>query len=190
MGTRGIMGLRIDGQDKLTYNHFDSYPDGLGVDMVRDIKAILANEGIDWFKDKARNIKLVGKNSKPSDEEVEKLKQYSDLSVGEQSYEDWYSLLRELQGQLKAILEAGYMIDSHEFIKDSLFCEWAYIVNLDDMVLEVYTGFQKEKHGLGRYTTSEPRDVYYPCALIATYPLIEIPDVWAEIIAYKAFEEA
>jgi len=26
MGTRGLWGIRKDGKDKLTYNHYDSYP--------------------------------------------------------------------------------------------------------------------------------------------------------------------
>ncbi len=27
MGTRGAYGVRIDGQDKIAYNHSDSYPE-------------------------------------------------------------------------------------------------------------------------------------------------------------------
>lgn len=34
MGTRGFVGFVIDGQEKIGYNHFDSYPDGLGVDVL------------------------------------------------------------------------------------------------------------------------------------------------------------
>ena len=30
MGTRGAYGFRINDKDKVTYNHFDSYPDGFG----------------------------------------------------------------------------------------------------------------------------------------------------------------
>lgn len=35
MSTRGAYGFRIDGQDKITYNHFDSYPDSLGVNLLQ-----------------------------------------------------------------------------------------------------------------------------------------------------------
>ena len=34
MSTRGMIGIRINGNLMGTYNHFDSYPDGLGNDMV------------------------------------------------------------------------------------------------------------------------------------------------------------
>jgi len=33
MGTRGSFGFRIKTKDKLAYNHFDSYPDGLGASV-------------------------------------------------------------------------------------------------------------------------------------------------------------
>ena len=35
MATRGLYGLRKNGQDKLTYNHFDSYPDCLGRKILK-----------------------------------------------------------------------------------------------------------------------------------------------------------
>ena len=34
MGTRGAWGLIKDGKEKVTYNHYDSYPDGLGVCII------------------------------------------------------------------------------------------------------------------------------------------------------------
>jgi len=39
-GTRGIIGFRLNSQDKLTYNHFDSYPDGLGVALLEEIRTV------------------------------------------------------------------------------------------------------------------------------------------------------
>lgn len=35
MGTRGLYGIRKDGVDKVTYNHFDSYPEYLGKNMLK-----------------------------------------------------------------------------------------------------------------------------------------------------------
>lgn len=36
------------------------------------------------------------------------------------------------------------MIDDSEFLNDSLFCEWTYIINLDNEQFEVYRGFNKD----------------------------------------------
>ena len=33
MGTRGFVGVKVDNTIKGSYNHFDSYPDGLGQDI-------------------------------------------------------------------------------------------------------------------------------------------------------------
>jgi len=73
-------------------------------------------------------------------------KQFSNIRVSEQSLDDWYCLLRNVQGELKPYINGSiqHLIDSQDFIKDSLFCEWGYIINLDDNVLEVWRGFQKE----------------------------------------------
>lgn len=46
MGTRGTWGFVADGDEKLTYNHFDSYPDGLGVDVLDALREKIADAGI------------------------------------------------------------------------------------------------------------------------------------------------
>ena len=67
------------------------------------------------------------------------------------------------------------MIDSSGFLLDSLFCEWAYIVNLDTGKLELYRGFNK-KPSDGRYGNiledkPEWREAeYYGVALIGEIP--------------------
>jgi hypothetical protein len=62
-----------------------------------------------------------------------------------------YQCLREAQGRLDLFEEAGYMPDDASFAQDSLFCEFGYLVNLDDEVIEFYRGFQERGHGLGRF---------------------------------------
>ena len=41
MGTRGLYGFRKNGVDKVTYNHYDSYPEYLG----RNILEFIRNHG-------------------------------------------------------------------------------------------------------------------------------------------------
>ena len=53
---------------------------------------------------------------------------------------------------------------SNDFIKDSLFCEHGYIINLDTNMLEYWRGFQTEKDDNNRYGTVCDRG-YYPCKL-------------------------
>lgn len=169
MGTRGAMGVRIDGQDKVSYCHFDCYPEGLGQSMVRDIRALLRDPGLDGFRRLARELRLVNETDRASDEDVKLYGKFSDPGVGSRDSHDWYVLLRKLQGELKSTLKTGVMIDNHRFLADSLFCEYAYIVNLDEATFEVYRGFQSHKHDKGRYAG---------LALVGTFDLADIPSNW------------
>ena len=76
------------------------------------------------------------------------------------------------------------MIDSRNFLKNSLFCEWAYIINLTEKQLEVYKGFQSvnntnrymlNKEELKARRKDSSGDDYYNCALIAAFNLDDLP---------------
>jgi hypothetical protein len=191
MGTRGSWGFRLDGADKLTYNHFDSYPSALGASLVNQLTAMLATNagGVEWLKERVRTLKLVPQDGKPTYIEKQEYAAFTDKGVSLKG-EDWYSVLRELQGQLRLTLEVGVMCDGDGFMQDSLFCEYAYVINLDDGLFEFYRGFQKAK-GEGRYAalgklpdevltrgdgTTWTRAVsYWPVSLVKTWPLSALP---------------
>lgn len=166
MGTRGLYGFRKDGIDKLTYNHFDSYPDGLGADVVRFCSETPVAEMNKIFD----KIILVNNDGRPTKEQIEECMRYYNGAVSEQSMFDWYCLLRNTQGNLNVYKgDLKYMLDDQTFIKDSLFCEYAYIINLDTNCLEFWVGFQKQPCESNRYGTEDDRG-YYPCRMMAYYP--------------------
>lgn len=189
MGTRGAFGVRVNGQDKLTYNHFDSYPEGLGKTIVRDIQAEIAESGgFEGWRVKAATLRAVQEGEKPTPEDIERLKDQADLQVGEQSLDDWYCLLRKNQGELASMLTLGVFIDNHRFMGDSLFCEWAYVVNLDNGTLECYRGFQEKQHNRGRYAIMDTKETvgektFYPVALIGCFPLHKVTEADMEQLA-------
>ena len=174
MGTRGTTGFRVNGKDYISYQQFDSYPDGVGVSVCDAVKEIMKD------KDKAvilaGKLQLVGDNKKPTAKDIEALAEYTDLGVSNQNTDDWYCLLRKTQGDPMAILKSGYVKDSAGFMADSLFCEFSYIINLDDDILEFYIGFQETDHEKGRYAQMSTKEggKYKPVALISTYPLSEV----------------
>lgn len=187
MGTRGLFGLRKNNVDKVTYNHFDSYPEGLGMTMIRFCK----NHSIRELNECYDKIIMVDKESKPTKDQIEWARNIGIVGslVGSQSKSDWYWLLRELQGDpeliYRTIVNDGkcFMIDDHDFIKDSLWCEYAYIINLDDNCLEFWVGFQEKPDETNRYgceIDDEVDEDYYPCKLLSTYPLNE--DIYEEDI--------
>ena len=167
MGTRGLYGFRKDGVDKLTYNHFDSYPDYLGKTMAEFCKTTSIKEMHEIFD----RIVLVEQDRTPTSSQIEECIEYYDGNVSTQKPQEWYCLLRNAQGNPNAYKHGlKYMIDSQNFINDSLFCEYAYIINLDEECLEFYVGFQKAPSEYNRYGT-EKEDGYYPCKMIAYYAL-------------------
>lgn len=181
MGTRGSLGFRSNGTDYLSYNHFDSYPSGLGVEVLKFVRRYAGR--LDNLKAKLSKLKAVTQADTPTPKDIKALAPFTELAVSEQSTADWYCLTRATQGDLVKILKSGYMYVDNEFILDSLFCEYAYIINLDSETLEVYEGFQRKRHDKGRYgrktRSREPLagdSKYWGCALIKEYPLADLPD--------------
>lgn len=183
MSTRGAFGFIKDGQHKVTYNHFDSYPDALGQEMVNYIKTRERN--LDHMIQDFEDIKLVSDKDTPTEEDIERCRKLGiiDISVSERNEKDWYCLLNGAQGELDLISRAKLMFDNQKFLHDSLFCEYAYIINLDTSKLEFYIGFQKSTPK-GRYTEvpSDRDNGYYAVGLIGEFPI--------ETVTQEDFDEA
>lgn len=178
MGTRGSLIIAIDGVLKETYNHYDSYPEELGENILTELKKIDAGGEDAWkkFKANAKKLKLVGK-SKASKTLQEKYTKFYDGHVNGGDKADWYCLLRECQGANYipniASGEVAHMVDGSGFHKDSLFCEYAYVIDLDKMEIEFYEGFQNKKQVGNRFGEVAAK-TYFPVAKVGSLPLIGI----------------
>jgi len=185
MSTRGLFGFRKNGIDKAMYNHYDSYPDYLGknvIDWLQNVLTIKSAEKLNEIFDK---IVLVDADEKPNETEKAELDECW-LYDNSGECQDWYSLLHKLQGNPSLIEEIAdtygkvYMCNDISFIKNSLFCEYAYIVNLDEGVLELWKGFQTKPWSENRYGTdaiSSVRNEYYPCKRISILRFGDIADI-------------
>lgn len=179
MGTRGIYGLRKNKKDKMTYNHYDSYPEGLGNTILDYIKQH-TNKEMNILYDR---LELVDQSLKFDELSDEQQKNISDMYFKENNNQqkdlskyDMYSLLHSFQGELNKYDDydkINFMTDDASFIKDSLFCEWGYIINLDKNVLEVWEGFQKKPQKNNRYGTKD-NNGYYPCKKIKEFKFKDI----------------
>ena len=128
------------------FNHYDSYPGGSGVYILEFIKKVNIGCGWDKIKESVSSMSTIEDD-------------YGNFEIG---IEDFLSRL--YNGKIK-----NTNTDS-EFIKDSLFCEYAYIINLDSMKLEFYNGFQK-KPQIGNRFGVELKKGYYPCRLVYVFDL-------------------
>lgn len=174
MSTRGFISYVVNGETKTVYNHHDSYPDGLGADVLGWLRK--AHEG--GARRLAAALRVVDPNSKPTAEDIERLKPYADTRVSTRQLDDWYVLLRGTQGNPAAQLDAGVIEDASNFPRDSLFAEYGYVVDFDGRVFEAYKGFQNAPHNEGRFAAFEPvsdSPGYYPVALVASWSFDSLP---------------
>lgn len=177
MGTRGSFGVVVDGEAKIGYNQYDSYPDGHGIENLRWLRKVIESGIESDIRAEAADVELVNDDVKPTDADIEHLSAYTDLNVSEQSTDDWYCLTRETHGSISKMLDCGYILDSRNFPLDSLFCEWAYIVDFDNRQFEVYKGFNKGQATKGRWAglAGEADSDYGPVELIALYHFDSLP---------------
>lgn len=173
MGTRGLYGAVVDGELRIAqYGQWDSYPGGQGRTVLEFCRSLGDDARLAALKDKVRKLKLV------TMEEAEKLWQEKS---GAQFDRDVCAKIFEmvLAGEATSVLLRS------EFAADSLFCEWAYVIDLDNGVLEVFKGFQQAPHDKGRFADlPEPEDrakrkkprEYYPVAEVARFAFDKLPD--------------
>ena len=179
MSTRGFITIVIDGCEKTSFNLFDSYPSGLGADILAVLRTGLVT------KEKARALRLVSDEEThplycvPSPEDVTRIRAVIGSQRRVSGVTEWSSLLYHVMGDLKKILEVGVIRDSSEFPRHSLWAEWGYVIDLDHQVFEMYHGFQSKKHSKGRFASRMPMSTYrtqwWPVALVESWPLDALP---------------
>lgn len=183
MGTRGAIGFKLDQKEVIFYNHFDSYPDGLGQDMVDYVRSVT-----DWneVREQVLAFEEAEHGTTPTKAQKDRARELGtiDLRVSGQSENDFYCLTRGAQGDLALQLALGFGELNNNFPRDALFCEYAYIINLDTMELEFYEGFNKDRNAEGRYARGDDEEFerhgYAGVRLVGEAPLSDIPEDWQE----------
>jgi len=184
MSTRGAIGFKIDGEYKVTYNHSDSYPEYLGDRVVEFMKKVVKEKKLDILRENVRNVKMRLESTPPTAMEQERFQKFADTGVSSGNLDEWYVLLRNAQGieGIEAIYKGklDVMINSFRFLADSLFCEYAYIINLDNDTIEFYKGFNKQAQKTNPLPIDQKKDDsgYYPVRFKGSCPFTEIPEDW------------
>jgi hypothetical protein len=142
MGTRNLTFVVYNNEIKVAqYCQWDGNPSGNGSIVVNFIcKKINTPKKLEAFKQKLSKINYL------TSEEVERryaelknaefLVKYPQLhrNFGPRVLDEYILITEEPELQLMT-----------EFAAESLFCEWAYVIDLDNCNLEVYKGFNKKK---------------------------------------------
>lgn len=140
MGTNGAFGFFYKGKYYVCYNHNDSYPEYLGLNLIYEI----LNTNFEEWKKLLDNMIIVDSKAKPTQDVIEKLAEFTDLGVSNGTTDDWYCLLRGTQGSFNNVLRAGHI---ENFVdKDGKPDKkvYGYIVNFDNNTFEFNDPYKKE----------------------------------------------
>lgn len=147
MGTRNLTAVYMDGEYKVAqYGQWDGYPEGQGViclDFLRD----KMKESI--FREKLKNVHFITTEAMTGIWE-----EFGATSAGFISSDNYDKLKkaypelhRDTAAEILEMIQDGkvkFLRNDIEFAADGLFCEWAYVIDLDRRTFEVYTGFHHE----------------------------------------------
>lgn len=168
------------------YGQWDGYPSGQGSVILN----FLRNTDMDKFNKQLNRVRFI--NPKKEKEIKSFLKSIgckdSWMNMDQSAqYKQKYPLLSRDNGG--AILEMItnskgknllWVSNNSEFAGNSLFCEWAYVIDLDKGTFGVYKGFNQspltEKDRFF-YLQDETKSGYYPVKKLTSFSLKKLPTV-------------
>lgn len=183
MGTRNLTMVVVDKKIKVAqYGQWDGYPSGQGSTACNFIQTHLLDPiKLEAFKQAVRDCTEIDSQklrdtwtkcgADPSSDFVS-------MAISDKHAKLYPQFSRNTGAEILEIILRGVReIDVQtEFINDSLFCEFAYLVNLDDQTLEVYKGFNKTPltkserfFKLDKKHVAHGGDCYYACRHWQTY---------------------
>jgi hypothetical protein len=151
MGTRNLTMVIHKEETKIAqYGQWDGYPEGNGVEILTFLRN---KERIKKLTNKLKDIRFI---TARGNKEIKKFLKSIGCENGwmnddqaDKYHKRYPYMSRDIgAGILEMVANSKdkeiVLRDSTDFAGDSLFCEWAYVVDLDKRKLEVYTGFNKE----------------------------------------------
>ena len=191
MGTRNLTVVVQNQEVKVAqYGQYDGFPDSLGVKLL---KFFSNPENTEKLKEILPKVRLWNeKDQKQQDEFLESIGCTNGILNDKQKeefkkrypfrYRERYGRLRE--GQiLEVLLEFHHLYeiattDAYDFASDSLFCEWAYVIDYDKNTFEVFKGLNTS--GISEedrfFPLYDEKNDYYPVKILASFPLDDLPD--------------
>lgn len=176
MGTRNLTTIVLDGQYRIAqYGQWDGYPSGQGSTVLEFLNGMDREK----FEKNLRGCYFFTK------ENLAELQKEGESIGWDAFWEKYHSMSRDRGAEILQIVqdsEGGIGLKNQlAFAGDSLFCEWAYVIDLDTDRLEVFRGFNQSPLKDGERFKDVPdlevQEGYYPITLAASYPLDSLPSV-------------
>lgn len=185
MGTRNLtMVIHQQGPKIAQYGQWDGYPSGQGSTALRFLFKMMNENKLDEFKKRLESLRWITK------EEGEKLDAMDDWKskypyLSRDAGADilnavlfnqmWVS--EGISGRKEIPVEVEFLSDAREFAGDSLFCEWAYVIDLDNETFEIYEGFNQQPLNESDrfFSLQKEGEKYKPVRLVKSYSLRDLP---------------
>lgn len=202
MGTRNLTAVMAEGEYKIAqYGQWDGHPSGVGITILGFLSEAGNIDKLRAALSKVRFIDLKGRDKdfvESYNANAPKLLGDPDNRTPEQKH--WFSTYssRDIAGEILGAVSSSsdneiLLRNNIGFAGNSLFCEYAYIIDLDAEIFEVYEGFNQEKVIEGRFISSsedaEKSEGYEPVKLIKSYKLSELPSEAAFLTDLEPDEE-
>lgn len=184
MGTRNLTMVISNKETKVAqFGQYDGYPSGQGATALE----FLLNNDLTEFREKLNKVKFVDdKKQKEIDKWLKSIGCENGYLDTNQSalYKQEYPLLTRDNGAkvLQMIMDSQnltlWLHDQSEFAADSLFCEWAYVIDLDKGYFEIYEGFNKRPLGKTqrfKYLEDKAENGYSPIRMVKKYDINNLP---------------
>ena len=188
MGTRNLTCVQKDGELVVAkYCQWDGYPKGQGK-IIIDFIAKKFDKKL--FISKLANVKTISEKKLKSLWEkcgANSNSEFVSLDVSDKFAKQYPHLHRDMGGTVLAFIQDSdgevLLQNDKEFAKDSLFCEYAYVLNLDTDSLDICNGFQKENpadsifYNSKKYRPTKKKgdgSVYYPIGFLMSIPFSSI----------------
>lgn len=195
MGTRNLTAVYLDGEYKIAqYGQWDGYPEGQGMTALNFLRSMDEEK----FKSALRNSSFI------SEDELTALwKQYRADDNGSILLDDAARMDRDYpQFSRDTGADILYMVQNHpeglklqnsiSFAADGLFCEWAWVVDLDKRTFEGYRGFGRElltEQDRFYFLRDLEEDGYSGVRLVAEWSIDELPSDEDFLAAFKEDDE-
>jgi len=191
MGTRSLTLVVQNHEVKVArYEQSDGYPEALGVTLLHFLKEPTC---VEILQETLPKVRLWNQEDQKQQDEflysigcengILNLKQKEEFQKQYPfRYRERFGKLKE--GQLLELLlefrneEEIVTGNDYEFAKDSLFCEWAYVIDFDKNSFEVYKGLNtlgisEEDRFFSLYDGNSD---YYPVKIKQRFPLGNLPN--------------
>ena len=147
MGTRNLTIVYVDGEYKVAqYCQWDGYPEGQGTICLEFVRDKMDEHK---FRQELKEVIFI-----KEDLYMKIYKMFGESDDGTILVTDserlkavFPELHRDTGAKILEMIQNGevqLLHNSIDFAADGLFCEWAYVIDLDRRTFDVYTGFHKE----------------------------------------------